>query len=360
MSKSNLRGSINYCSDNVEQEELLLSHKPRPYSSNLETVEESASTVKAKGKKVCIVGCGQVGLAIAYAIINQEICSSLALVDMNGTKLEGEAKDLRQGSAFHPRLVIEASTEYDITADSDLVIVTAGAAQKPGQSRLELIGTNVKIMKAIIPQVLKYSPNATICIASNPCDICAAIAAKIAGPNIPPGRIFGSGTVLDSSRLRVLIGKTVNVDPGSVHGYIIGEHGDSSVPVFSSIRIGGIPLLGPAEVPKQRHLDLHKEVVQSAYDVINKKGYTNWAIGLAAANIAKVVVGDQMKVLPVSTCVRGMSGVEADVFLSVPCVVGASGVKRILDLPLSDNEMKQFQTSAQNLWKVQSGVWDMV
>jgi len=159
--------------------------------------------------------------------------------------------------------------------------VTAGVAQKVGESRLSLVERNVKIMGFIIPKVLEYSPDAPVCIVSNPCDIMTAVAAKIAGPTVPPGQIFGSGTCLDSSRLRSLIGMALNVDTRSVHGYIIGEHGDSSIPVWSGVRAGGIPLLKPGEEPSMAHTEMHREVVQSAMDVITKKGYTNWAVGLS-------------------------------------------------------------------------------
>ena len=174
---------------------------------------------------------------------------------------------------------IQASADYSISKGSHLVIITAGVAQKVGESRLSLVERNVNIMKFIIPKVLENSPDAPICIVSNPCDIMTAVAAKIAGPTVPPGQIFGSGTCLDSSRLRNLIAMALNVDTRSVHGYIIGEHGDSSIPVWSGVRVGGIPLLKPGEEPSEAHLEMHREVVSSAMDVITKKGYTNWAVG---------------------------------------------------------------------------------
>jgi L-lactate dehydrogenase len=163
-----------------------------------------------------------------------------------------------------------------VSAHSHLVIVTAGAAQTPGESRLNLVERNISIMQNIIPKVLAFSPNAVICIVANPCDLMTAVAAKIAGPSVPPGRIFGSGTCLDSSRLRSLISKKMGLDTSAVTGYVIGEHGDTSVPVWSSVRIGGVPLLKDRQEPTKLHDDMHKEVVDSAYDVINKKGYTNW------------------------------------------------------------------------------------
>jgi len=335
-------------------------HPPVPYSSDVAPIKNVPTPSLSPGKKVTVVGCGQVGLAVAYSIVNQQLCSSLALVDINAKKLEGEAKDLRQGCAFYSRIHIESGSEYDVSAKSDLVIVTAGVAQKPGQSRLALMGVNVKIMKAIIPQVLKYSPNASICIASNPCDVMTAVAAKIAGPEVPPGRIFGSGTSLDSSRLRTYIGNALGINPNSIHASMIGEHGDSSVAAFSTARIGSVPLLKPGEEPSKVLKDIEKKVIESAGEVIKLKGYTNWAIGLIGAHIAKIVLDNQHSVIPVSTCVRGYLGIKTDTYLSVPCVLGAAGVTSVFDLPLSDTETKQFLDSAKKVNEVQSDIWDTV
>lgn len=242
---------------------------------------------KPAHKKVSIIGCGQVGMAIAYSILNQESAGTIALVDRNSEKLIGEAKDLEQGSAFHGNVRVLASDRYDVTAHSNLVIITAGVAQSPGESRLNLVERNVSVMQKIIPPVLAQSPDASICIVSNPCDIMTAVASKIAGPAVPPGRIFGSGTCLDSSRLQSLLAKTLDIDAQSVEGYVVGEHGDHSVAVWSSVRVGGIPMLQIGKEPTDVHKNMHREVVESAYDVIVRKGYTNWAVGLTGAYIAK-------------------------------------------------------------------------
>ena len=336
-------------------------HSPIPYSSDVTSnLPEVIPRADTDTKKVTVVGCGMVGMAIAYSIINQHICGELALVDVQGDKLDGEAKDLAQGSAFHQYVRVKASTNYEVSAKSNLVIVTAGAAQKVGESRLDLVEKNAKIMKHIIPQLLKYSPNTAICVVSNPCDIMTAIAAKIAGPSVPPGRIFGSGTNLDSSRLRNLVANSLDCDTQSVHGYVLGEHGDSSVPVWSSVRVGGVPLLGVGEQPTDAHMKMHRDVVDSAADVIKKKGYTNWAVGLSCAHIANAVIHDRRLMLPVSTCVRGLYGIEHDVFLSVPCSVGAHGVRRIMEIPLNDVELKGLQHSATTLWNIQKDMWDNV
>ena len=308
-------------------------------------------------KKVSIVGCGQVGLATAYSILNQGLCDSLVLVDVNGTRLEGEVKDFQQASAFAKRCTVEGSTNYDVTVDSDLVIVTAGAKQKPGESRLNLLNTNVKIMKSIVEQILEYSPEAPICIVSNPCDVMTAVAAKIA-KDLPPGRIFGSGTVLDTGRFRQLIASSLNLDVRAVSGYVIGEHGNSSLAVWSSVQIGGVRLLKPGTKPGALENAIHAEVVGAAGEVIEKKGYTNWAVGMACAEIAEAVLNDMRLVMPVSTCVRGYAGVNEDVFLSVPSVVGAYGVKRVFDLDLTSSEKALFKKSAAVVWDAQTDVWE--
>jgi L-lactate dehydrogenase len=282
----------------------------------------------------------------------------MAMIDLNTKKLEGEAKDFQQGSAFHQHTTILASDKYDVSADSDLVIITAGVPQKPGESRLSLVGRNVPIMKAIIPEVLKYSPNATILILSNPCDIMTALAAKIAGPNFPQGKIFGAGTVLDSSRFQTLIATSMDLDPRNVHGYIIGEHGDSSIPVWSSVRVGALPLLEPGQEPDDTLKAIHKAVVDSAYDVINLKGYTNWAIGMVTAAMARAVLNDTRTIFPVSTCVRGLYGVEEDVFLAVPCSLSSHGVQRVAVLPLTEAEQATFRKCAKGIWEAQKPVWN--
>ena len=235
--------------------------------------------------------------------------------------------------------------------------MTAGAAQRPGETRLDLVGRNVAIMQTIIPRVLAFSPNASICVVANPCDLMTAVAAKIAGPSVPAGRIFGSGTCLDSSRLRSLISKKLDLDTSTVGGYVIGEHGDTSVPVWSSVTIGGVPLLGHGQDPTPVHDAMHKEVVNSAYDVINKKGYTNWAVGLTGAHISNCVVHDTRRIMSLSTCVRGLKGVKEDVFISMPAALGATGIQRIIDLPLTQKETAKFLHSVDTIWNIQKDIW---
>jgi len=347
--------------ENLKVRRRRYTHDPVGYSASTNEPFQEAPFVSTPldryRKKVSIVGCGQVGLAVAFSILNKEICNSLVLVDVNGERLEGEVLDFQQASAFAKRCTVEGSTNFDVTRDSNLVIVTAGAKQKPGQSRLDLLDTNTKILKSIVSQVLKYSPSSPICIVSNPCDVMAAVASKIA-KDLPPGQIFGSGTVLDTGRFRQLIASSLNLDIRSVTGYVIGEHGDSSLAVWSSVQNGGVKLLPPGSEPGDLENAIHSEVVNAAGVVIAKKGYTNWAVGMACAEIAEVVLGDLRLVLPVSTCVRGYAGVAEDVFLSVPCVVGSKGVIRVFDLELTASETALFKKSASTVWDAQKEVWD--
>jgi L-lactate dehydrogenase len=333
-----------------------------PYSETLsnEKDKDTPALRQQKRKKVTVVGMGNVGLACVAAILNQDMCGSIAMVDQNEKKLEGEAKDFQQGAAFHKSMEILASSEYDVSAQSDLIVVTAGAAQKPGESRLDLLERNVGIMESIIPRVIEHSPNANILIATNPCDIMTAVAAKIAGASFPQGKIFGTGTALDSSRFQTIIATSMNLDPHSIHGYIIGEHGDSSIPVWSSVRIGALPLLAPGEESCDILKAVHKTVVDSASDVINLKGYTNWAIGMSTAHIANMVLNDTRTIVPVSTCVRGLYGVENDVFLSLPCVVSSEGVVGVSVLPLTEAEEENFRMCAKHIWEVQEPIWDRI
>ncbi|KAL7572552.1 hypothetical protein ACA910_000373 [Epithemia clementina (nom. ined.)] len=346
--------------DHMQHMKLAASIEPIPYTKDipLTPLNDSLFGSKLPHKKVTIVGCGQVGMAIAYAILNQTTAGTIALVDMNEAKLIGEAKDLQQGSGFHENVRIIAGSTYEVSAQSSLVIVTAGAAQKPGESRLSLVERNTKIMQGIIPQVLAHSPDAAICIVANPCDIMTAVAARAAGPTVPAGRIFGSGTCLDSSRLQSLLAQKLDIDAQSVEGFVVGEHGDSSVALWSSVRVGGVPMLKAGEDPSPVHLAMHRAVIDSAYDVIQRKGYTNWAVGLTGAYIGKAVLYDQRKIITVSTCVRGLHGIEEDVFLSMPCSLGAHGVRRVVNLPMTPREIQEFQNAAKAIWKVQKDIWE--
>lgn len=308
--------------------------------------------------KVSVIGTGNVGMAIAQTILTQDLADELALVDAKPDKLRGEMLDLQHAAAFLPRTKIHASVDYSVTAGSDLCIVTAGARQIPGESRLNLIQRNLALFKLIIRPLAKYSPECILLIVSNPVDVLTYVAWKLSG--FPPNRVIGSGTNLDSSRFRFLLADHLDVNAQDVQAYMVGEHGDSSVALWSSISVGGVPVLSFLErqkiaYEKETLEDIRKEVVGSAYEVINLKGYTSWAIGYSAANLARSLLRDQRKIHPVSVLATGLYGIDGgDVFLSLPAQLGRSGVMGVANVELTDWEAQQLRNSATAILEVQS------
>ncbi|KAG0557136.1 hypothetical protein KC19_11G104900 [Ceratodon purpureus] len=316
----------------------------------------SAPSLVKRTYKVTVVGVGNVGMACAQTILTQDLCDEIALVDVVADKLKGEMLDLKHAAAFLPRATILADTDYKVTEGSDICIVTAGARQREGESRLALVEKNVALFKKIIPQLVKYSPETTLLIISNPVDALTYVALKLSG--LPPNRVIGSGTNLDSSRFRWLLADHLDVNAQNVHGYIVGEHGDSSVPLWSTVSIGGVPLIGYL---KQNNIDystgtlkeLHRMVVDGAYEVIKLKGYTSWAIGYSVASLVKSVLRDQRRIHPVSVCAQGFHGIEDEVYLSLPAEIGRAGIIGVMDSPLTDEEREQLQKSAKTLSDIQ-------
>ncbi|XP_023661553.1 L-lactate dehydrogenase A chain [Paramormyrops kingsleyae] len=306
--------------------------------------------------KVTVVGVGMVGMASAVSILLKELADEIALVDVMEDKLKGEALDLQHGGLFLRTPKIVADKDYSVTANSMVVVVTAGARQQEGESRLNLVQRNVNIFKFIIPNIVKYSPNCIILVVSNPVDILTYVAWKLSG--FPRHRVIGSGTNLDSARFRFLMSEKLNLHPSSCHGWIIGEHGDSSVAVWSGVNVAGVNLqkLNPdmgTEKDKEDWKIVHKTVVDGAYEVIKLKGYTSWAIGMSVADLVETILKNLRKVHPVSTLVQGMYGVKDEVFLSVPCVLGNSGLTDIVHMTLQPEEEKQLVKSSETLWSVQ-------
>lgn len=320
----------------------------------LERVFEEEGTLTVR--KVTIVGVGQVGMACAYSIMQQGICREIALVDMLKDKLQGELLDMQHCQRFVKHVDIQASTDYAVTANSNLCIVTAGSRQKEGESRRDLVQRNVNIFKGIIPQLVKYSPNTILMIVSNPVDILTYVAWKISG--LPRERVIGSGTNLDTARFHFLISEKLNVAPTNVHGWIIGEHGDASVAVWSGVNIAGVnlkdlnPGMGGKDDPEKWE-DIHKKVINSAYEMIKLKGYTSWAIGLSVAQMTQTIIRNQKNVHAISTLVKGFHGIDEDVFLSLPCVLGSKGVMYIIKQTLDENEVKQLQSCARTMHEIQ-------
>ncbi|PHU08459.1 L-lactate dehydrogenase [Capsicum chinense] len=319
------------------------------------THQPSQTTHKTK---ISVIGVGNVGMAIAQTILTQDLVDELALVDAKPDKLRGEMLDLQHAAAFLPRTKIVASVNYSVTSGSDLCIVTAGARQNPGESRLNLLQRNFAMYKGIVPELVKYSPQCILLIVSNPVDVLTYVVWKLSG--FPANRVIGSGTNLDSSRFRFLIADHLDVNAQDVQAYIVGEHGDSSVALWSSISVGGIPLLSFLErqqiaIEKETLENIHKKVVQSAYEVINLKGYTSWAIGYSVASLAYSIIRDQRKIHPVSVLAKDFYGIDGDdVFLSLPAQLGRSGVLGVTNVHLTDEEIQRLKNSANAILDVQN------
>jgi L-lactate dehydrogenase len=298
--------------------------------------------------KIAVVGAGSVGATIAYACLIRGIGRTIALYDVDAAKTRAEVLDLNHGLQFVPQATVVGSDDIEVCRDADLVAITAGAKQKPGQTRMELAEANVALSKTLVPRLLEVAPDAILLLVTNPVDVITYAALRYS--DLPPRRVFGSGTVLDSSRLRLLIADHCGVAVQSVHAYIAGEHGDSEIPLWSSAAIGSVPLLA-WEVPGRPPLDaaaredIHRRVVGAAGEIIRGKGATNYAVGLASARIIEAVLYDQRMVLPVSSLLDGQAGIH-DVCLSLPSVVDRLGVELVLPSPLSEEEVTGLRRSA--------------
>ncbi|KAE8613746.1 hypothetical protein XENTR_v10007855 [Xenopus tropicalis] len=341
---------------------------PPHVENTMASVQEKLITPVCQDKaakpknKITVVGVGQVGMACAVSVLQKDLCDELALVDILEDKLKGEMMDLQHGSLFLKTSVIVADKDYSVTANSRIVVVTGGVRQQEGESRLNLVQRNVNVFKFIIPQVVKYSPDCIIIVVSNPVDILTYVTWKLSG--LPKHRIIGSGTNLDSARFRYLIGERLGIHPSSCHGFILGEHGDSSVAVWSGVNVAGVGLqsLNPevgSDQDSSKWKEVHKQVVDSAYEVIKLKGYTNWAIGFSVADIIESITKNMSRVHPVSTMVKGMYGIENEVFLSLPCVLNGNGLTSVINQKLKDEEVGQLQKSAETLWGIQKDLKDL-
>lgn len=305
---------------------------------------------KKKCAKISIIGAGAVGATAAYALVMEGLASELVIVDVDKLKAEGEVLDLSHGAGFIKPVNI-ISGDYKDTKDSDIVIITAGAAQKPGETRLDLVNKNIKIFKSIIPEVVKYSPNSILLVVSNPVDILSYVTYELSG--FPKERVIGSGTVLDTSRLKYEIGKKLDVNPRDVQTYILGEHGDTEFPAWSLTSIQGIGINEYAKEVDAKYdetirTEIHENVKNAAYEVINRKGATFYAIGLAIKRIVEAILSDEKCILPVSALVEDYYGIN-DIYLGMPAVVGRNGVEKVLNVPLSEDEVQQLKSSANTL-----------
>src|SRR5947207_12860561 len=304
-----------------------------------------------KPSKIAVIGAGSVGATIAYACMMRGVAKSIALYDLNAAKVEAEVLDLNHGLQFVPMATLEGSSDLAVCADADVVVVTAGAKQKPGQSRMELASANAAICRDLVPKILAVAPRAILLLVTNPVDVITYVTLKLSG--LPRERVLGSGTVLDSSRFRFLIAQRCRVAVQNVHAYIAGEHGDTEIPLWSSASIANIPLHewavpGHGKLSVRDRTEIFQNVKNSAQQIIAGKGATNYAIGLATAKILEALLHNENRVLPVSSLLTDYRGIN-DVCLSVPCIVNRGGVEQALPIKMNEAELAGLRNSAEQI-----------
>ena len=307
-----------------------------------------------ENSKLTVVGAGAVGSSTAYAALIRGSARHVALYDIATERVEAEVLDLAHGTPFTGSSDISGGSDISVVEGSHVVVITAGAKQNPGQTRIELAGVNARILKSMLPQLLEVAPNAVYVIVTNPCDVLTVLAQEETG--LPPERLFASGTLLDTSRLRWKLAERAGVSSSSVHGYIVGEHGDTEFPLWSAATIGTVPILDwetPGHPPMtQEELDqIAIDVRDAAYKVIQGKGATNYAIGLSSARIVEAILRDEHAVAPVSTVLHDFHGVDG-VALSVPSIISAGGAVPIRETRFAPNELELFHRSAEALREV--------
>ena len=300
-------------------------------------------------RKAAIVGCGFVGSASAFALMQSGLFSELVLIDSDKDRAEGEALDISHGVPFAKPMQIYAGG-YDDIVDAAVIIITAGANQKPGETRLDLVKRNVAIFRAIIPEIAKRNCKGILLIVANPVDILTEVALKLSG--FEENRVFGSGTVLDTARLKYNLGEHLGVDSRSVHAFIIGEHGDSEIVTWSSATVSGVPLNDFCHMRGHYHHEaaIAEEVKNSAYKIIEKKRATYFGIAMSVKRICEAIIRDEKSILPVSSMQHGMYGIEG-LCLSMPAIVGKNGVETLVPIDLNYKETEELKKSAETLKK---------
>ena len=298
--------------------------------------------------KVSVIGAGAVGASMAYAMLIRESAREVVLYDVNESKVTAEVLDLAHGTQFTGSSSITGGADISATANSDVVVITAGAKQNPGQTRLELAGVNFEILKSLLPDLLRYSPDAIFVLVTNPCDVLATAAQKLTG--LPANRIFSSGTVLDSSRLRWLLAEKFDVSTANIHANIIGEHGDSEFALWSQATVGNTPLLewklaDGGTLTREALDEIAYSVKTAAYKVIEGKGATNFAIGLSGARIVEAILNDEHAILPISSVLTDYHGISG-IAMSVPTLVTRQGASRTVDIAMEPHEQVLFEASA--------------
>ena len=299
-----------------------------------------------KNGKVVLVGTGFVGMSMAYSMLNRGGISELVLIDIDKEKTVGEEMDLSHGLPFAPQKMIIKAGDYSDCKDAEIVVITAGAAQKPGQTRLELAEVNTKIVKQITKNIMESGFNGTIIVASNPVDLMAYVVYKVSG--LPKNRVIGSGTVLDTARLRYMIAEYLNVSSKNVHAYIMGEHGDSSFVPWSHCYVGCkklIDILEDNNTPIEELEKLHQNVINAAYEIINRKKATYYGIGMSLNRLVRAILDDENAIITVSTYLENGEYGQNDVYIGVPAIVNKNGIRELLKLDLNEKEQEQLNKS---------------
>ena len=301
-------------------------------------------------RKAVMIGCGFVGSASVFSLMQSGLFSEIAMIDSDNARAEGEALDISHGVPFAKPMKIYAGN-YDDIENASIIIITAGANQKPGETRLDLVNRNIEIFKTIIPQIKQRDFKGILLIVSNPVDILTTVAVKLSG--LPQNRVIGSGTVLDTARLKYAVGEHLNVDSRSVHAFIIGEHGDSEIAAFSSANISGIPLKNFCEMRGHYNHEadtdeIAQKVRNSAYEIISRKKATYYGIAMSVKRICEAIVRDEKSILPISSMMNGEYGIT-DIALSLPAIVGKNGVETKVPIQLNENETAKLLESAKCL-----------
>lgn len=311
-------------------------------------------------QKIIVVGNGAVGSSYTFALVTQNIAQEIGIIDIDKNKAEGDAIDLSHALAFTSPKKIYAA-EYSDCKDADLVVITAGAAQKPGETRLDLVNKNLHIFQGIIKSIVDSGFNGIFLVASNPVDILTYATWKFSG--FPQHKVIGSGTSLDSARFRQTIAELVSVDARNVHGYILGEHGDTEFPVWSHANIAGLQIYewvkDHPEVDEEELVNIFFKVRDAAYTIIDKKGATFYGIAVALARITKAILNDENAVLPLSVYLNGQYGLE-DIFIGAPAVINRNGVQNVIEIPLTDAEQEKFDYSAKKLQEVMNAAFEQL
>lgn len=305
---------------------------------------------KVNLRKVAMIGCGFVGSSTCFALMQSGLFAEMVLIDANKDRAVGEAMDISHGVPLARPMRIYAG-DYDDIVDAAIIIITAGAAQKPDETRLDLVNRNVEIFKSIIPEIVKRECEGILLIVSNPVDILTQVALKMSG--FPKNKVIGSGTVLDTSRLKSLLGEQLLVDSRSIHAFIVGEHGDSELALWSSANVSGVPISDFCHMrgyfDEDKTLNrIYEDVKNSAYEIIDRKKSTYYGVAMAVKRICEAIVRDEKSVLPVTTMMTGQYGIE-DVMISIPTIVGANGAEKIVPVSINDEEKEKLYNSVNTL-----------